>query len=161
MYGFRKSKKGFTLIELMVVVAIIGILALLGLRVYIGQMNKSKNSIVIANASTVHTLIQGDLLDHNYTSATSTDEPGKPAASVIINIGGLASEGGAAEAAAHYLANMRNPFDSVGVIALVGTISAGGNEGEVIVEYISPNYFQIQGTGANGLPTGEILRAIQ
>ena len=162
MYGFRKSKKGFTLIELMVVVAIIGILALLGLRVYIGQMNKSKNSIVIANASTVHTLIQGDLLDHNYSSDEFSDlETNKPIASVIINIGGLDIEGGTALAAATYLANMRNPFVADGVIALVGVISTGGNEGEVIVEWISPNYFQIQGTGADGSPTGEILRAIQ
>ena len=34
MLWLRKSKKGFTLIELMVVVAIIGVLALLGLRLY-------------------------------------------------------------------------------------------------------------------------------
>ncbi len=38
MYSFRKSKKGFTLIELMVVVAIIGVLALLGLRLYTGLL---------------------------------------------------------------------------------------------------------------------------
>ena len=158
MYGFRKSKKGFTLIELMVVVAIIGILALLGLRVYIGQMNKSKNSIVIANASTVHTLIQGDLLDHNYSLTASNDVA--PIATVIENIGGLTAEDGGPEPAAHYLANMRNPFLPAGVIARVGSIG-GGNEGEVIVEWKSANYFQIQGIGAGGSPTGEILRAIQ
>ncbi|MBU4228258.1 prepilin-type N-terminal cleavage/methylation domain-containing protein [bacterium] len=63
MYSFRKSKKGFTLIELMVVVAIIGVLALLGLRLYTGQQLKAKNAIVKANAGTIQTLIQAELAD--------------------------------------------------------------------------------------------------
>jgi type IV pilus assembly protein PilA len=63
MLWLRKSKKGFTLIELMVVVAIIGILALLGLRLYTGQQAKAKEAIVKANAGTVQTLIQAELAD--------------------------------------------------------------------------------------------------
>ena len=59
----RKSKTGFTLIELMVVVAIIGVLALLGLRLYLGQQKKAKNAIVKANAGTIQTLIQAELAD--------------------------------------------------------------------------------------------------
>ncbi len=61
MYSFRKSKKGFTLIELMVVVAIIGILALLGLRLYLTQQQKAKDAIVKANAGTTQTLLQSEL----------------------------------------------------------------------------------------------------
>jgi len=63
MYSFRKSKKGFTLIELMVVVVIIGVLALLGLRLYLTQIAKSNNALIKANAGTVQTTIQAALAD--------------------------------------------------------------------------------------------------
>ena len=69
MYSFRKSKKGFTLVELMVVVAIIGILALLGLRLFLMQQVRARNAIVKANAATVHTIIQGNLADTSYAAS--------------------------------------------------------------------------------------------
>jgi len=68
MLFLRKSRKGFTLIELMVVVAIIGVLALLGLRLYTGQQQKAKNAVVKANVGTIQTLIQAELAD------TTSDE---------------------------------------------------------------------------------------
>ena len=58
-----KNTKGFTLIELLVVISIIGILALMGLRLYLTQQDKAKNAIVKANAGTVQTLIQAELAD--------------------------------------------------------------------------------------------------
>lgn len=65
----RKSKKGFTLVELMVVVAIIGILALLGLRLFLMQQIRAKNAICKANAATIHTIIQGNLADYSFDTA--------------------------------------------------------------------------------------------
>ena len=73
MLWLRKSKKGFTLIELMVVVAIIAVLSLLGLRVYTGQAVKAKNASVQANVHSLSTEIGVIILDQaspTYSAST-------------------------------------------------------------------------------------------
>ena len=73
MMWLRKSKKGFTLIELMVVVAIIAVLSLLGLRVYTAQATKAKNASVQANVHSLATEIGIIILDQaspTYSAST-------------------------------------------------------------------------------------------
>ena len=101
MYSFSKSKKGFTLIELMVVVAIIGVLALLGLRLYIGQQQKAKEAIIKANAGTAQTLVQAEMADG-------------PISGLLTGAVTIAEAAG-----------MRNPFVSSSAVISGGTLTAG------------------------------------
>ena len=72
MMWLRKSKKGFTLIELMVVVAIIAVLSLLGLRVYTAQATKAKNASVQANIHSLSTELGVLILDETNPAYNAT-----------------------------------------------------------------------------------------
>ena len=121
-----QNKNGFTLIELLVVISIIGVLALLGLRVYGGMQEKAKNAIVKANAGTIHTLIQAELADRNFNDR---DE----AALYIAENAGL-----------------YNPFNGV-AMNLAGWFPVSADAPGEIQITLSDGVFSIQGYGADGL----------
>ena len=156
MLWLRKSKKGFTLIELMVVVAIIGVLALLGLRLYTGQMDKAKNAIVKANAATVHTIIQGNLADATFASATAAVN------SIKLLDGSYPTTGSADNN--DLPANMKNPHNTsivdpdTGIVVkandtntAVDIADGDGAPGEVVVKMTgTANKFYIVGFDQDG-----------
>jgi len=134
MLWLRKSKKGFTLIELMVVVAIIGVLSLLGLRLYAGQQEKAKNAIVKANAGTIQTLIQAELADRSADDVWAGDS----------DIDDLFEKSGIFNP----ITNLAQDANGDGATAGVVYVKAyDSDDDEADADIV---YFKINGTGADG-----------
>ena len=130
-----KNKKGFTLIELMVVITIIGVLALMGFKLYLTQQDYAKNAIVKANAGTVQTLIQAELADRNFTIKEAVDD--------------IATEAG-----------LRNPFNNASM-KNAGDFPDEDEDiapGKIKITLSDDGVFSIQGCGADGL-LSDILTA--
>jgi prepilin-type N-terminal cleavage/methylation domain-containing protein len=150
----RKSKKGFTLIELIVVVAIIGVLVLLGLRTYIPQKERAFNSIAKANASTIQTMLMGYMGSHDILATSA-------AADITAALNGVLAESGTP------LESMVNPYsDKAGVyhIDTAGAsdfdIAAVGHQGKVSVLCKADNDLLVNARGKDGEPLFDFNNAL-
>ena len=88
MKKIRSSKKGFTLAELLIVVAIIGVLVGISIPIFSAQLQKSRLATNQANARAAYAAVSASILDQNvaggsgvYTVATGTLNGGKATAS--------------------------------------------------------------------------------
>lgn len=140
----RKSKKGFTLIELMVVVAILGVLVLLSLRTYAPQKERAANAIVKANAGTVQTMLVGYMGSHDILLASA-------AADITAALNGVAAETGTP------LESMVNPYSDKAGVYHIDTAGASdfdaaavGHQGEVSVLCKADNDLLVNARGKDG-----------
>jgi len=169
MLWLRKSKKGFTLIELMVVVAIIGILALLGLRLFLMQQIRAKNAIVKANTATVHTIIQGNLADITYGTTAAAVNDIRDAAGILLTDGnGLNSERPAGMKNPHLTADTDLVVNAEADVANATALLAVSFTGDVVTkagmvvvakDAAIANKFYVIGLDNNAKQLGEVYIA--
>ena len=66
----RKNKKGFTLAELLIVVAIIGVLVAISIPIFTSQLEKSRDAVTLSNIRAAYAEVQAAYLTQD-TNATA------------------------------------------------------------------------------------------
>ncbi len=132
-----RKKQGFTLLELLIVVVILGVLALIAAPSLLNAADRAKEGTVRANVSSAASTATSQLaLDLSTTNTTENI-----AGSVVRDLNGDADKG-----------QNENPFNP-GAPAYVN--AASGGEGEVAVSAPDDSSILIIGYGKNG---DEIIR---
>ena len=68
----RKNEKGFTLAELLIVVAIIGVLVAISIPIFTSQLEKSRDAVTLSNIRAAYAQAQSSYLTEDTTSTDAT-----------------------------------------------------------------------------------------
>lgn len=131
----RLNKKGFTLAELLIVVAIIAVLVAISIPVFNSQLEKARESTDMANVRAAYAELMAAAISGDGTSATTN--------STAYTLTGSGSEGSFVYTAKVPLkqkqANWQSAsVDSIGGVALSGLTDVGANK-SIVITYTQAN----------------------
>lgn len=128
---FKKlNKKGFTLAELLVVVAIIGVLVAISIPIFTNQLEKSREAVDLANVRSAYAEVQTAAL----TDTTQTDLTKQSTTDIVLTTTGAESTKDRTYKAVVTLKQKVDewqttgtPMTAVGGVTATGTVKAGGH----------------------------------
>ena len=108
-----RDTRGFTLIELMIVVVIVGVLAAFAIPNFMSMRTRAKEASVKSNAHTVQLAAEDFSAQNNGVYATDQASPALPSGQMLADL---------------FPANMKNPFGGANVV-VDGAAAADGEIG--------------------------------
>lgn len=140
--GFTRHERGFTLVELMIVVVILGVLAAISIPNFISMQRRAQEGAVKANMHTVQVSMEDFSIqnDGNYAvSAASTTPDGRTLAQVC--------PGGTYP---------MNPFTKLPSVVNFNANPTVGNAGEMAFNPALVTNYMLKGNG----PSGDTMRVV-
>ncbi len=136
MASHPKHSAGFTLIELMIVVVVIGILAAIAIPNYTALENKAHEGAVKANMHSVQVVLEDFSIQNNgdYPTSSSSAVPDGRTLAQLCPTGNFPT----------------NPFTRLPTVLQFGANPSVGRPGELGLFPLSANFYQLKGNNHQG-----------
>ena len=131
----RLNKKGFTMAELLIVVAIIAVLVAIAIPVFTRQLEKSRDSVTVANLRAAYAQAMTDMLTND--TYTSTQKVACKGTATDTNLSGLAGQLPFKDAATNGAIATIAGYDSAQEVDVTFTIEKPGTATEQVVASVN------------------------
>ncbi len=138
------DRRGFTLIELMIVVVIIGLLASVAIPNFIALVGRAKEASVKTNMHVMQTAAE------DFAAVSGGRYPDDAT--------DLSDAGQTLEQHVPFASFPDNPFTAAPSVVQFDANPTGGAAGEMCFNPATPDSYQVMGNGADGVPLNQVLR---